>query len=91
MEELERLLEGELTAILAHAKGDYKDVKLWAKQCAALAAKAAKEGRMDALEEVKDQALLLAEIGRIRLNRKLKERVKYFLDAALKVAVKLLL
>jgi hypothetical protein len=55
-----------------------------------MAARAVKEGHMDALEEVKDHALLLAEICRIRLNRKLKERVKYFLDAAMKVAVKLL-
>jgi hypothetical protein len=90
MEELKNLLEEELASILAHAKGDYEDVQLWAKQCAAMAARAVKEGHMDALEEVKDHALLLAEICRIRLNRKLKERVKYFLDAAMKVAVKLL-
>lgn len=87
---LKGLLEDELRALLAHAKGDYKDVQVWAKQCASLAAKAVKEGDIEAAEEVKDQALLLAEICRIRLNRKLKERVKFFLDAAMKVAAELI-
>jgi len=90
MDELKELLEEELESLLAHAEGEYQDVQLWAKECAKLAARAVKEGETAALEEIKDQALLLAEICRIRLNKHLRERVTFFLDAAIKVAMKLI-
>jgi len=65
-------------------------VQRWAKQSAELAVDAIKSKEPEALEEVYDQALLIAEVARLRMSRKSKDLLNGFIQGALKVAVNLL-
>jgi len=90
LEQLEKLLEVELENMLAHTKADYGDVQDWAQKIAHDTITVIQIGYTGAPAELVSQALLCAEVSRIRLGREMKTRLKYFLRHAIKVAVTLL-
>lgn len=84
VEELGDVLSDRLELLLDDAEGD---LKAYGKDIAKSIIVAVRTGRKDLLDELQDQAVMLAELHRIKVNNAALDMIDFAADIAVKIGV----